>query len=104
MAQWMGMNPDEKKTIEWTASDKHFMQGWYEKVLHPMEKDGVDFWWLDWQQWGNDKLFPNLSNTWWINYTTFTDMERNRDTRPMLYHRWGGLGNHRYQIASRAMP
>lgn len=98
MAQWMGMNPDEKKTIEWTASDKHFMQGWYEKVLHPMEKDGVDFWWLDWQQWGNDKQFPNLSNTWWINYTTFTDMERNRDTRPMLYHRWGGLGNHRYQI------
>ena len=40
MAQWMGMNPDEKKAIEWTASDKHFMQGWYEKVLHPMEKDG----------------------------------------------------------------
>lgn len=64
MAQWMGMNPDEKKTIEWTASDKHFMQGWYEKVLHPMEKDGVDFWWLDWQQWSNDKQFPNLSNTW----------------------------------------
>lgn len=26
MAQWMGMNPDEKKAIEWTASDKHFMQ------------------------------------------------------------------------------
>ena len=98
MAQWMGMNPDEKKAIEWTASDKHFMQGWYEKVLHPMEKDGVDFWWLDWQQWSNDKQFPNLSNTWWINYTTFTDMERNRETRPMLYHRWGGLGNHRYQI------
>lgn len=98
MAQWMGIDPATKKDIEWTASDKHFMQGWYEKVLHPMEKDGVDFWWLDWQQWGNDKQFPNLSNTWWINYTTFTDMERNRDTRPMLYHRWGGLGNHRYQI------
>lgn len=25
-------------------------------------------------------------------------MERNRTTRPMLYHRWGGLGNHCYQI------
>ena len=25
-------------------------------------------------------------------------MEKNRDVRPMLYHRWGGLGNHRYQI------
>jgi alpha-glucosidase (family GH31 glycosyl hydrolase) len=25
-------------------------------------------------------------------------MERNSDKRPLLYHRWGGLGNHRYQI------
>ena len=25
-------------------------------------------------------------------------MERNGDKRPLLYHRWGGLGNHRYQI------
>ena len=98
MAQWMGKNPEEKQPIQWAASDKHFMEGWYKKVLHPMEEDGVDFWWLDWQQWGNDKEFPNLSNTWWINYTTFSDMERNRPTRPMLYHRWGGLGNHRYQI------
>lgn len=98
MAKWMGMNPEDKKDIPWMASNKKFMQGWYEKVLRPMEKDGVDFWWLDWQQWGNDKEFPNLSNIWWINYTTFSDMERNRSTRPMLYHRWGGLGNHRYQI------
>lgn len=28
----------------------------------------------------------------------FSNMERIRNTRPMLYHRWGGLGNHRYQI------
>lgn len=98
MARWMGMDPAEKKDIPWAASNKRFMQGWYDTQLRPMEKQGVDFWWLDWQQWGNDKDFPRLSNTWWINYTTFTDMERHRDTRPMLYHRWGGLGNHRYQI------
>lgn len=98
MARWMGMNPDEKKDIPWQASSKRFMQGWYDKVLRPMQRDGINFWWLDWQQWNNDKEFPNLSNTWWINYTTFSDMERTSDARPMLYHRWGGLGNHRYQI------
>ena len=98
MARWMGMDPAEKKDIPWNASSKRFMQGWYDKVLRPMERDGIDFWWLDWQQWDNDKEFPRLSNVWWINYTTFTDMERHHDTRPMLYHRWGGLGNHRYQI------
>lgn len=98
MARWMGMDPAEKKDIPWNASSKRFMQGWYDKVLRPMERDGIDFWWLDWQQWNNDKEFPRLSNVWWINYATFTDMERHHDTRPMLYHRWGGLGNHRYQI------
>lgn len=98
MARWMGMNPDEKKDIDWAASDKRFMEGWYNTVLRPMERDGVSFWWLDWQQGLNDKEFPRLGNTWWINYTTFTDMERHRQERPMLYHRWGGLGNHRYQI------
>ena len=98
MSRWMGMNPADKKDIAWNASSKRFMQGWYDKILRPMERDGIDFWWLDWQQWENDKEFPRLSNTWWINYTTFTDMERHHDTRPMLYHRWGGLGNHRYQI------
>jgi len=98
MAKWMGMNPADKKDIDWQASNKKFMTGWFNTQLRPLEKAGVDFWWLDWQQWGNDKAFPKLSNTWWINYCVFSDMERTRDTRPMLYHRWGGLGNHRYQI------
>ena len=98
MAKWMGIDPATKKDIAWQASDKRFMKGWLETQLRPMEKDGVDFWWLDWQQWNNDRLFPKLSNTWWLNYVVFTDMERTYDRRPMLYHRWGGLGNHRYQI------
>jgi len=28
-----------------------------------MERDGVDFWWLDWQQWKESKYTPGLSNT-----------------------------------------
>lgn len=98
MAQWMGVDTTATKVIPWEASNKKFMEGWFNTQLRPMEKAGVDFWWLDWQQWPNDKKFTDLSNTWWLNYTVFTDMQRNRDTRPMLYHRWGGLGNHRYQI------
>ncbi len=98
MSKWMGNDTTLHKDIPYEGSNKRFMTGWLNTVLHPMEKDGVDFWWIDWQQWINDKKLTNLSNTWWINYVLFSDMERNRDTRPMLYHRWGGLGNHRYQI------
>jgi len=38
-----------------------------------------------------------LNPTWWLNYTHFTDMER-EGKRPLIMHRWGGLGNHRYEI------
>jgi len=98
MAKWMGVDPNSKKMIPYEGSNKKFMSGWLNTILRPMEKKGVDFWWLDWQQRLNDEKFKDLSNTWWINYVVFSDMARNRDTRPLLYHRWGGLGNHRYQI------
>lgn len=94
----IGMNPEGKDTIPWITSDKKLMEAVFRNALHPMEKEGVDFWWLDWQQFPFDKKIDSLNNVWWINYVFFTEMERNRTTRPMLYHRWGGLGNHRYQI------
>ena len=98
LAQYMGLNPDSKDTIRWQSSNKRFMTGWIEKILRPLEKDGVDFWWLDWQQGHYDNQITRLSNTWWLNYCIFSDQQRNSSRRPMLYHRWGGLGNHRYQI------
>ncbi|UOE46527.1 DUF5110 domain-containing protein [Mucilaginibacter sp. SMC90] len=97
-AAYMKADTAQKKPVPFEASDKAYMRGLFDIVLRPIEKAGVDFWWLDWQQWPNDKKIPQLSNTWWLNYTFFTDMAMHRQTRPLLYHRWGGLGNHRYQI------
>ena len=98
LAEGMGLDPKEQKHIEWTNSDKNFMENMFKHVMHPMQEEGVDFWWLDWQQHIYDKKMDKLHNTWWINYCYFSDMEHHGDKRPMLYHRWGGLGNHRYQI------
>ena len=45
-----------------------------------------------------------LSNTFWINYAFFNDKVRQSAylgksaDRPFIYHRWGGLGSHRYQL------
>jgi alpha-glucosidase len=65
-------------------------------VHHPLEKQGIDFWWLDWQQEQKTEM-PGVMPTWWLNYVHFTDQQR-EGKRPLLFHRWGGLGNHRYQI------
>lgn len=98
LAAYMHLDTTGRPGIPWQGSNKDFMSGMFDVVLKPMERNGIDFWWLDWQQWPNDKQLTNLSNTWWINYCFFSNFERSRNTRPMLYHRWGGLGNHRYQI------
>ncbi len=98
VAKGMGLDPASKETIPFEASSKNFVNNWFDHILRPQQDMGVNFWWLDWQQWPNDTKIPSLSNTWWLNYLFFSDMERNGDKRPMLYHRWGGLGNHRYQI------
>lgn len=98
VARDMGIDPASKQTVPWVSSDKKFIRSIFRRILTPMERDGVDFWWLDWQQQPTDPAVEGLSNTWWLNYVFFSDMEKDRDVRPMLYHRWGGLGNHRYQI------
>ena len=84
--------------IPFKIEEKKWAKTYFNEVLHPLEKTGIDFWWLDWQQWLENKGVKGLSNTWWLNYTFFTDMERRGEKRPFLFHRWGGMGNHRYQI------
>lgn len=98
MAEAMGVDPASKERIPWVNSDKRLIESVMNNVLHPMLDGGIDFWWIDWQQDMFDPAKKRLNNTWWINYAFFTDMERHGNVRPMLYHRWGGLGNHRYQI------
>lgn len=94
--QRLGKN--DGKAHEWLGSDKQYVKSIFDTYLHDYMADGVDFWWIDWQQWEKDKAVKNLDNVFWCNYIWFSDMEKNGEKRPMLYHRWGGLGNHRYQI------
>jgi alpha-glucosidase len=73
---------------------------YFKDVVEPLEADGADFFWLDWQQWLMAKGVSGLSNTFWLNhlFATHDANRRNGEKRPIIYHRWGGLGSHRYQI------
>ena len=99
IARENGIDPSTHEDIPWVSSDKTLMNSVFDHILNPMTQNGVSFWWLDWQQHPFDTKIENLSNTWWLNYVFFSKMQKDRpDVRPLLYHRWGGLGNHRYQI------
>jgi len=97
MARAMGVDPSTKKYVPFDITNKQFAMNYMDLLHHPLEKQGIDFWWLDWQQEANTQT-PGVSPTWWLNYVHFTDQQREGGKRPLLFHRWGGLGNHRYQI------
>lgn len=90
--------PGYKASVPYRMSQKEWADAYFNSVIRPLERQGVDFWWLDWQQWIESKYVKGLSNTFWINYAFFDDKERNGAERPLIYHRWGGLGSHRYQL------
>lgn len=86
------------QTIPWNIENKKFYEAFFKNILRPHENIGVDFWWLDWQQWMIAKNEPNLGNTFWLNHVFFNDKKLQSTNRPFIFHRWGGLGNHRYPI------
>jgi alpha-glucosidase (family GH31 glycosyl hydrolase) len=96
MANSMGIDPASKQYVPFDITDRKFADNYLKYVIHPLERQGIDFFWLDWQQEDATKL-PGVNPTFWLNYVFFTDQEREKK-RALLFHRWGGLGNHRYQI------
>ena len=112
-------------TAEFAAFDPlniTYSTHFHSHVLAPLERTGVDFWWLDWQQGegqfaGSDT--PEVNPTWWLNYVYATQPDGRDETnalpppngrvaaharpthkrrRRLIMHRYGGLGNQRYPI------
>ena len=87
------------KSVPFKIDEKKWADAYYKTVLRPIEEQGNTFWWLDWQQWKESKYNPGLSNTFWLNHVFYNYAKENYpDQRPFLYHRWGGLGSHRYPL------
>ena len=96
MAERLGCDPHAGEPIPFDIADQEFAAAYFELLHHPQEADGVDFWWMDWQQ-GTQTTIAGLDPLWWLNHLHFHD--RGRDgRRPFIFSRWGGLGNHRYPI------
>ncbi|MFM8320723.1 MAG: TIM-barrel domain-containing protein [Chloroflexota bacterium] len=97
LARRLGIDPASEQPAPFDAADPVFMQAYFELLHHPLEAQGVDFWWLDWQQ-GSGSSLPGLDPLWWLNHLHFYDLGRDGVRRPFIFSRWGGLGNHRYPI------
>ncbi len=96
MAADLGYSGDR---IPWMLEDSTFYRSLFKHIIHEREQEGVDFWWIDWQQNLTSYYTDGLGETFWCNHVFFNDMRNNRpERRPFIFHRWGGLGSHRYPI------
>lgn len=93
MADAMGADKAKEETVEFDIHDPKFIENYLELLHRPHEKDGVDFWWMDY----NTKireLDPDPAPL--LNHYHYVDNET--DTRAMILSRYAGPGSHRYPI------
>ncbi|MCA0294509.1 MAG: glycoside hydrolase family 31 protein [Actinobacteria bacterium] len=96
LAEAMGIDPASGLAVNFDIANRDFIGPYLEKLHHPMEDEGVDFWWLDWQQ-GNYTRVPGLDPLWMLNHFHFLDSGR-AGKRPITFSRYAGPGSHRYPI------
>ncbi|TCI64208.1 glycoside hydrolase family 31 protein [Exiguobacterium sp. SH3S1] len=96
MAEAMGLDSSNGDRIPFDFSDKRFIQAYFEQMHHPHEVDGVDFWWIDWQQ-GSTSKMEGLDPMWMLNHYHAADISRDGN-RPLIFSRYAGPGSHRYPV------
>ena len=82
--------------VEFDFGNKTFRDVYFDKVMHPYEEDGVDFWWIDWQQ-GTGRKPTDVDPLLLLNHYHYMDQEK-RNLRPMIFSRYAGVGSHRYPV------
>ena len=96
MAKANGIDPASKEPVEFDFTDRTFVDSYFDLVLHPYEEDGVDFWWIDWQQ-GRKSNRQGLDPLWLLNH--YHTLDAGRDGRtPLILSRYAGCGSHRYPL------
>lgn len=110
MARACGVDPATRERIYLDILSPEFMENYFDILHHPYEEDGVDFWWMDWQQ-GKDYWWIHEANKdgklhdereildplWMLNHLHIADIKRN-GKRPMFFSRYSGPGSQRYPV------
>lgn len=96
MCEAVGQEKDSQKPVEFDLTDSTFINAYFDVLHHPYEEQGVDFWWIDWQQ-GTKSKSAGLDPLWLLNHYHYLDSGRN-GRRPLILSRYAGLGSHRYPL------
>ena len=92
----MGRDAARGQRIPFEPENRAFWRVYFDLLHRPLERQGVDFWWIDWQQGSNCKV-EGLDPLWIFNHFHYLDNKRD-GRRPMTFSRYAGPGSHRYPI------
>ena len=96
MARAMGKDPEEGTPFPYDAADAHYEEAFEKTILGSLEEQGVDFWWLDWQQKGGS-TDPGMDPLFTLNHTRYLHAV-SEGLPPLILSRYGGPGSHRYPL------
>ena len=95
MATAMGIDPKTEAPVKIDFTSDQFINAYF-KILHkPYEHDGVDFWWIDWQQ-GPRAKAAGIDIMWVLNH--YHTLDNGKEHMPLILSRYSGLGAHRYPL------
>ena len=96
IARAMNIDPQTKQRVNFDITDPQYIDAYFNILHKPYENEGVDFWWIDWQQ-GKKTKIKNLDPLWALNhYHTLANERENK--RPLILSRYAGVGSHRYPL------
>jgi alpha-glucosidase (family GH31 glycosyl hydrolase) len=96
VAEALGRDPGDEEPIAFDITDRAFLEAYFDVLHHRLEDQGVDFWWLDWQQ-GQYSRIAGIDPLWMLNHFHFLDSGRG-DRRALTFSRYAGPGSHRYPV------
>ena len=74
MKSELGGKYDENGNIAWSLDFPDFTKSFFKNIIRDHESEGVDFWWLDWQQHLTSPYTSGLGQTFWCNHVFYNDM------------------------------
>ncbi len=95
-AKAVGVDPESKEDIPFVCGSDKFWNAYFDIIHKPYEREGVDFWWIDWQQ-GTKSDVKGLDPLKALNHYHYLDNAENGEI-PLILSRYGGLGSHRYPL------
>lgn len=96
VAEAMGLNTELEEVAKFDLLNEQFRVAYFDILHRQLENEGVDFWWIDWQQ-GTKNKMSAIDPLLLLNHYHYLDNQKQTGSG-LILSRYAGPGSHRYPI------